>query len=195
MQLIFASNNQHKIEELKAILPVQFSIITLQQAGFNKEIPEPFDTLEENAREKAQTIFNLLHQACFSEDSGLEAAALNGRPGVRSARFAGEKASAQQNIAQLFEELKNNKNRQAQFRTVICLIFNGAETFFEGICKGKITSKQKGTDGFGYDPVFVPDGAEKTFAEMNLAEKNRFSHRKKAVDKLVAFLNTVAINK
>ena len=189
MNLIFATNNAHKAEEIKAVLPAHFQILTLREAGIDIDIPEPHDTLQDNAREKAQTIYQLTQTACFSEDTGLEVAALNGEPGVRSARYAGESKSFQLNIDKLLHNLQDKEDRTAQFRTVICLILNGEEHFFEGICKGRILAEQKGTEGFGYDPVFVPDGADRTFAEMNLAEKNVFSHRSRAVAQLVLFLN------
>jgi XTP/dITP diphosphohydrolase len=189
MKLVFATNNQHKIDEIKAVLPASFQIITLKEAGIDIDIPEPHETLQENAREKAVTIQQLTGTDCFSEDTGLEVFSLNGEPGVRSARYAGEEKSFQQNIDKLLYELKGKAEREAQFRTVICLLLNKKEHFFEGICRGKIIATPKGGEGFGYDPVFVPDGAEKTFAEMSLNEKNRFSHRRKAVDGLVSFLN------
>jgi XTP/dITP diphosphohydrolase len=189
MELVFATNNQHKIEEIRAVIPPPFAIITLQQAGIAIEIPEPHETLEANAAEKARTIYKLTGRSCFSEDTGLEVRALNGAPGVRSARYAGEGKDPQKNTQKLLDELRGRTDRSARFRTVICLIMNGKEYFFEGICAGHITPEPRGTKGFGYDPVFVPDGADRTFAEMNVQEKSRFSHRKKALDKLVAFLN------
>ena len=187
--LIFATNNQHKIEEIRAVLPAHFSIITLKEAGINIDIPEPHNSLEENAREKAKTIFRLTNTNCFSEDSGLEIDALNGKPGVKSARYAGEGQSSADNIQKVLRNMEGKTNRKAQFCTVICLILNGKEHLFEDICKGTIISAETGTQGFGYDPIFVPDGAVHTFAEMTMEEKNQYSHRRKAVDKLVAFLN------
>ncbi|RYF80837.1 MAG: RdgB/HAM1 family non-canonical purine NTP pyrophosphatase [Chitinophagaceae bacterium] len=189
MKLIFATNNQHKADEIQAVLPPVYQIITLKAAGISIDIPEPHDTLEANAKEKAVTIYHLTNTACFGEDTGLEVDALNGEPGVRSARYAGDDKLFQNNIEKLLFHLKDKQNREAQFRTVICLIIEGNIEFFEGICKGRIIAAQKGKEGFGYDPVFVPDGAEKTFAEMSLEEKNQYSHRRKAVDKLVSFLN------
>ncbi len=191
MNLIFATNNQHKANEIKAVLPSHFTILTLKKAGIDIDIPEPHPTLQENAREKAVTIFQLKQIDCFSEDTGLEVFALNGEPGVRSARYAGEDKSFQQNIEKLLQNLQGKENREAQFRTVICLLLTGKEHFFEGICKGRILAEQKGTEGFGYDPVFIPDGADKTFAEMSLEEKNKYSHRSKAVAQLVLFLNNL----
>jgi len=189
MQLIFATNNQHKVEEIRSVLPPFLQIMTLQEAGINIDIPEPFETLEENAIEKASVIFNLKKTSCFSEDTGLEVSALNGEPGVHSARFAGEERSSQKNIEKLLAKLENNTNRKAQFKTVICLMWEGQQHLFDGICTGTITSEIRGKDGFGYDPIFVPDGSDKTFGQMDMAEKSRYSHRKKALDKLVAFLN------
>jgi XTP/dITP diphosphohydrolase len=194
MKLIFATNNQHKTDEIKAVLPIGFEIQSLKEAGINIEIPEPHDTLEKNALEKATVIYGLTKTTCFSEDTGLEVAALNNEPGVRSARYAGDGATAQQNIEKLMGFLKSTSNRSAQFRTVICLIVKGDQQLFEGICTGRIDTAQRGGAGFGYDPVFIPDGSDKTFAEMDLAEKANFSHRRKAVDKLVEFLNTTLIN-
>lgn len=186
--LIFATNNAHKVEEVKSILKGKMNVISLQEAGIDIDIPEPFDTLEENANEKARVIHELTKTDCFSEDTGLEVEALNGAPGVRSARYAGENRSFDDNIDKLLANLEGVQNREAQFRTVICLILNGEEKVFEGICKGVIIAKRKGSEGFGYDPVFVPKGANKTFAEMSLAEKNVFSHRKIAIEKLISFL-------
>ena len=189
MTLIFATNNQHKVDEVRTVLPSHFDILTSQQAGIDIDIPEPHDTLEENAKEKAITIYHLANTACFSEDTGLEVFSLNGEPGVHSARYAGEEKSFQKNIDKLLNNLKDKEDRTAQFRAVICLIIEGNIDFFEGICTGRIIAQKRGTAGFGYDPVFIPDGADKTFAEMDTEEKNIYSHRRKAVDKLVKFLN------
>jgi XTP/dITP diphosphohydrolase len=191
MKLIFATNNKNKVEEIKNTIPSNFEIITLTEAGIDQDIPEPFDTLEENAREKAKTIYELSGENCMSEDTGLEVFALNGAPGVHSARYAGESKSFEKNIEKLLKELQFKTDRKAQFRTIICLIKDGKENFFEGICKGEIISAPKGQKGFGYDPVFIPEGSEKTFAEMSMEEKNKYSHRRKAVDKLVTFLNNL----
>lgn len=194
MTLIFATNNQHKVEEIRAALKGQFEIITLKEAGIEKEIPEPFDTLEQNATAKSQTIYGMTGADCFSEDTGLEVEALDGEPGVKSARYAGESRSFDANIEKLLTNLAGQNNRKAQFRTVISLIIRGKEYFFEGICKGRITGIKKGNKGFGYDPVFIPEGSTNTFAEMDMQEKNTFSHRNKAVEKLVAFLSDLATN-
>jgi len=187
--LIFATNNQHKVDEIRTVLKNSFSIITLKEAGIDIDIPEPHDTLEANATEKAQTIHQLTGKDCFSEDTGLEVAVLNGEPGVKSARYAGEGRDFQQNIDKLLINLKDKPNRKARFRTIISLIMDKQEYVFEGICEGRIVDDQQGNKGFGYDPVFMPDGADKTFAEMTMEEKNAFSHRRKATDQLIAFLN------
>lgn len=190
MTIIFATNNRNKVSEIKAAVPDGLQIVSLQEAGIDIDIPEPHDTLQANAQEKAATIFNLTGTACFSEDTGLEVIALDGAPGVHSARYAGEDRAFDKNIQKLLTNLEGKTDRSAQFRTVICLKeADGTEHFFEGICQGTIIEEQKGTEGFGYDPVFIPDGATHTFAEMSLAQKNVYSHRRKAVDKLVAFLN------
>jgi XTP/dITP diphosphohydrolase len=187
--IIFATNNQNKVEEVRAVLGKLFNIVTLKEAGIDIDIPEPFDTLEANATQKSKTIFDITRQNCFSEDTGLEVAALNGKPGVKSARYAGEGRSFDDNIDKLLGRLQQANSRLARFRTVISLILDGKEYFFEGICPGKIIMERKGNNGFGYDPVFVPDGSDKTFAEMDMAQKNKFSHRKKAMEKLIGFLS------
>ncbi|MBC7721698.1 MAG: RdgB/HAM1 family non-canonical purine NTP pyrophosphatase, partial [Pedobacter sp.] len=186
-QLIFATNNQHKVDEIKAVIGTHFKVVTLLDAGIDIDIPEPHNTLEANATEKSTTIHNLTQQNVFSEDTGLEVTILNGEPGVKSARYAGEGRDFQANIDKLLLNLEGKANRTAQFRTVISLILNNKEYLFDGICKGKIMPEQKGLKGFGYDPIFIPDGSDKTFAEMTMEEKNEFSHRKKATDKLIAF--------
>jgi len=188
-KLVFATNNQNKVDEVRSVLGKRFDIISLKEAGIDIDIPEPHDTLEANASEKSKTIFKLTNKNCFSEDTGLEVEALNGAPGVKSARYAGENRSFEDNIEKLLSALRPADNKAARFRTVISLILDGKEHLFEGICPGRITSTKKGSHGFGYDPVFVPDGSEKTFAEMEMEEKNKFSHRKKAMKKLIEFLN------
>lgn len=187
LPLIFATNNAHKAEELKSILGNRFNIITLQEAGIFIDIPEPHNTIEKNATEKSSVIYNLTKGDCFSEDTGLEADALNGEPGVKSARYA-DCGLFDNNINKLLFNLRNKDNRNAQFKTVISLIINGTEYKFEGICKGTIIANRRGTMGFGYDAVFIPESSNRTFGEMSLEEKNVFSHRKKATDKLVEFL-------
>jgi XTP/dITP diphosphohydrolase len=188
MKIIFATNNLNKVEEIRAVTARKFDIVSLKEAGIDIDIPEPHDTLEANAVEKAVTIFRLTNTNVFSEDTGLETEALNGAPGVKSARYAGEEKDFQANIDKLLLKLQPFTNRKAQFRTVICLLWNGEQHLFEGVCEGRIIEKQSGTKGFGYDPVFVPDGSDKTFAEMEMEEKNLYSHRRKATDKLVEFL-------
>lgn len=189
MKLIFATNNQHKVEEVRHSIGNKFDILTLQEGGIDIDIPEPHDTLEANASEKSATIYRMTHTACFSEDTGLEVAALNGEPGVKSARYAGEEKSFDKNIDKLLVNLEGKPDRSARFRTVISLLLADKEFFFEGICTGRIIRERRGAGGFGYDPVFIPDGATSTFAEMSLAEKDQFSHRAKATEKLVAFLS------
>jgi len=189
LNLIFATNHQHKVDEVRAIISDEFTLMTLSEAGIDIDIPEPHDTLEANATEKSMTIFRMTGTNCFSEDTGLEVYSLNGEPGVKSARYAGDNRSFDKNIEKLLSKLKDAKDRSARFRTVICLMLDNKEYFFEGICEGEIISEKRGNQGFGYDPIFIPTGSGKTFAEMSMDEKNRFSHRKKATDKLVAFLN------
>ena len=192
--LIFATNNQNKVKEIRSVLGNDFSIITLKEADIDIDIPEPHDTLEANAKEKSTVIHTLTNKNCFSEDTGLEVEALNGEPGVRSARYAGDETDFKKNIEKLLQNMDGQRNRLARFRTVISLILDKQEYFFEGICNGMITENEAGENGFGYDPVFIPEGAAKTFAQMSLEEKNRFSHRKKATEKLVAFLNKLSTN-
>ena len=187
-KLIFATNNPHKIEEVRSVLGDAFELVTLQEAGIHTDIPEPFDTLEENALQKSMTIHKMTGQNCVSEDTGLETDALHGEPGVRSARYAGDAAAPEANMQKLLARLGASKNRKARFRTVISLILEGKEYSFTGICEGSIALEASGSKGFGYDPIFIPDGAGLTFAEMDRNEKNRFSHRKKAMDKLIDFL-------
>ena len=188
--IIFATNNEHKIKEIQSLVGNDFTIITLQEAGIDIDIPEPHDTLQENAYEKAITIENITKQNCFSEDTGLEIEALNGEPGVKSARYADGDRNFQANIDKVLEKLNGITNRKAQFRTVICLLWNKEVFYFEGICKGRIAETMHGGEGFGYDPIFIPEGASKSFAEMTMEEKNKFSHRQKAVTQLFTFLHS-----
>lgn len=187
-KIIFATNNLNKVIEIRQSLKEGFKILSLKEAKINIEIDEPFFTLEENALQKAKTIYELSSQPCFSEDTGLFAEALNGAPGVRSARFAGENASNEENIDKLLSLLPLN-NRTAYFKTVVCYISKTGIKYFDGECYGKIIMEKRGSKGFGYDSVFIPDGSEKTFAEMDIEEKNKFSHRKKAVNKFIKYLN------
>jgi XTP/dITP diphosphohydrolase len=193
MKLIFATNNENKVAEIRAVTGGKFDIVTLKEAGIDIDIPEPYDTLEENASTKSATIYKMTQTNCFSEDTGLEVESLNGEPGVKSARYAGDEKSFDKNIDKLLNKLYGQPNRAARFRTVISLIIDAKETLFEGIASGNITESRKGNQGFGYDAVFVPDGADKTFAEMTMDEKNQFSHRKKATEKLVAYLNRLEV--
>lgn len=188
MKLIFATNNQHKVQEIKKGISADIDLVSLKEAGIIIDIPEPFDTLKDNASEKSQTIHQLTHQNCFSEDTGLEVNALNGAPGVKSARYSGEHATDTENINKLLGELAGKSDRTAQFRTVISLIWQEKEYWFEGTCPGVITESPSGDQGFGYDPVFIPDGSDRTFAQMNMEEKRAFSHRQKATQKLIDFL-------
>lgn len=187
-EFIFATHNNNKVKEIRSLLGKNYTITSLDEAGIHDEIPEPYDTLEANARQKAETIYKQTGKNCFSEDTGLEVTALNGAPGVRSARYAGEQKSASDNVALLLKNMEGKTNRQARFRTVFSLFLNGIEYQFEGICPGIIALGVSGEKGFGYDPVFIPDGATKTFAEMPLHEKNNYSHRAKAFEKLKQFL-------
>ena len=189
--LIFATNNVHKVSEIQSLLSKDINVITLQQAGINIDIPEPYDTLQENANTKAKTIFEITKQNCFSEDTGLEIDALNGAPGVHSARYASEDRNFNANIEKVLTNLKNIENRTAQFRTVICLIWEQKEYYFEGVCRGHIAEQNSGTAGFGYDPIFIPEGATKSFATMTMDEKNSYSHRQKAVTQLFSFLQSI----
>jgi XTP/dITP diphosphohydrolase len=189
MNLVFATNNKNKVLEIRKVLPPHFGITSLKEAGILVDIPEPHNTLHENAIEKVDYIFNTTNQNAFAEDTGLHVEALNGEPGVKSARYAGEEKSDANNIKFLLQKLENFQNKSAYFKTVIALRFNGELHLFDGICEGKIISTPSGENGFGYDPIFVPNGSTKTFAEMSLDEKNLFSHRKKATQKLIEFLN------
>ena len=188
IELIFATNNLHKIQEVQAAAGEHIRIITLQQAGISIDIPEPHPTLEANAFEKSKTIHGISGMNCFSEDTGLEVEALFGEPGVKSARYAGGNRSDAGNIQKLLHNLSDSENRKARFRTVISLILEGEERIFEGICEGTIAREPQGSNGFGYDPVFRPVSSTLTFAQMDLEQKGSYSHRGKALGKLVAFL-------
>ncbi len=190
-KLIFASNNAHKAKEIRALLGNIFEIITLREGCIEIDIPEPHASLEANASEKSTTIFSMTQTDCFSEDSGLEVAALNGEPGVRSARYAGEDASDTKNNELLLKKMEGVSERTARFRTVVSLILGGKEFLFEGTCDGSIALQPSGRDGFGYDPVFIPDGYQETFAEIGLEEKSKISHRKKAIAKMNEFLQAL----
>ncbi|TLX77159.1 non-canonical purine NTP diphosphatase [Labilibacter sediminis] len=189
MKLVFATNNLNKLEEIKKILDKSIILKSLSDINCHEEIPETGNTLEINAFQKSKYIFDKYKLNCFADDTGLEIDALNGEPGVYSARYAGEEKDASKNMKKVLKKLNGIDNRKARFRTVISLILDGKEFQFEGIVNGKIELKASGVKGFGYDPIFTPDGFNQTFAEMDLATKNKISHRGKAVQKLVEFIN------
>jgi XTP/dITP diphosphohydrolase len=186
--LIFATNNANKVAEINTAVGEQLQVITLQEAGITIDIPEPYDSLQENALEKASVIKNITGQDCFSEDTGLFVDALNGQPGVKSARYAGEPANATANINKLLTAMEGKTNRSARFITVIALMHGNKTHFFEGVCEGQIGLQPTGDGGFGYDPVFIPTGSDRSFGLMDKKEKEQFSHRKKAVDQLLQYL-------
>ncbi len=188
MNIIFATHNKNKIKEISELIPLSYNLKSLSDIGCLNEIAETGQTMNENAGIKAQFVYDNYKMNCFSDDSGLEVEALNGAPGVFSARYAGEPKNDDNNIKKVLEELKNSTNRKAQFKTVIALILKGEKYFFEGIITGKISNDILGTNGFGYDPVFIPEGYNQTFAQMNFETKNKISHRAIAVKKLVNFL-------
>lgn len=187
-KLVFSTNNEHKLEEVKAILEPYYQILSMKDIGDDTDIPETGETLEDNALIKANYLWDTYHTNCFADDTGLEVEALNNAPGVYSARYAGEQKSSTDNVAKLLKELEGKENRNAQFRTVIALIIDGKKYVFEGKIKGVITTSARGDSGFGYDPVFQPEGYDKTFAELTLADKNEISHRARAVEQLALFL-------
>lgn len=189
MKIVFATNNQHKLSEIRSILGDAIEVLSLKDIGCDVDIPETGKTLEENALQKAQYIYDHYHMDCFADDTGLEVDALGGAPGVYSARYAGgEGHDSEANMAKLLHELGDNSNRKARFRTVIALIIDGKVNTFEGIVKGEIIRERRGGEGFGYDPIFQPEGYDKTFAELGMDIKNHISHRARAVQKLAEFL-------
>lgn len=188
MKLIFATANTHKLNELKSLMPPQVELAGLAEAGISEDIPETADTLEGNALLKARYVFERTGLACFADDTGLEVHALGGRPGVYSARYAGEQKNADDNMNKLLEELEDKPVRTARFRTVIAFTDRKQEILFDGIVEGLIGFEKRGAKGFGYDPVFFPEHSDKTFAEMTMEEKNTMSHRARAVEKLLEFL-------
>jgi XTP/dITP diphosphohydrolase len=188
MELCFATNNLHKIQEVQAILAGRHTILSLADIGFTEELLEEQDTIPGNSFQKADYVFRTYNVACFADDSGLEVEALNGAPGVHSAYFAGPQRSHQDNMNLVLSKLNNAKNRRAQFRTVITLVTASMTQQFEGILRGTILTEKRGDGGFGYDPIFLPDGSTKTLAEMSAEEKNQISHRAKAIAQLVEFL-------
>ncbi|MCX6258218.1 MAG: non-canonical purine NTP diphosphatase [Bacteroidia bacterium] len=192
MKLVFVTNNQHKLHEIRQLIGEQIELCSLTDIGFTGEIPETHETIEENAREKAIYIYNRYHMDCFADDTGLEIESLDGRPGVYSSRYAGENVSYEDNMNRVLEEMKTMTNRRSRFRTAISLIIGGKEYLFQGEIKGEILTEKRGSSGFGYDPVFKPDGYNKTFAELPLEEKNRISHRGRAIAKLADFLKNQA---
>jgi len=191
--LVFATNNKHKLEEIANLTERRFHIVSLSEIGCHEDIPETESTLEGNALLKARYVFSKYRMDCFADDTGLEIAALDGRPGVYSARYGGKAHDFEANMDKVLIELKGNSNRKAQFRTIIALIINGEEFLFEGIVKGEILDEKHGVKGFGYDPIFKPDSCFCTFAEMPLEEKNLISHRARAVGKLADFLQKQAV--
>ena len=191
MKLVFASNNQNKIAEIKQMLPKSIELLSLDEIGCTEDIPETADTIEVNAILKANYVTEKYGYYCFADDTGLEVEALDGAPGVFSARYAGQQKNADDNMNKLLDNLKDKTNRKAQFKTIIALNINDEQHLFEGIIKGEIISEKRGTKGFGYDPIFVPEGFSTTFAEMEMNEKAKLSHRGIATRKLISFLETL----
>ena len=189
MKIVFATNNPNKLSELQALVPQEIEILSLKEIKCYEELPETNSTLEGNALQKAQYVYQNYGFNCFADDTGLEIEALGGAPGVYSARYAGDDCNAKENMKKVLKKLENKDNRNAKFRTVIALIINGKENLFEGECIGKITKTKSGLKGFGYDPIFTPERHEITFAEMSKQEKGAISHRGKAVEKLVNYLS------
>lgn len=189
MKLIFASHNKNKVREIAAILPKHIELVGLHDLNYNEEIDETGATLEENALIKAKHIYEKFNLNCFADDSGLEVEALNNEPGVYSARYAGNEKNDDANMNKLLANLSGQTNKKARFRTAISLIIDGKNFPFEGIISGQIINEKRGAEGFGYDPIFVPDGYTKTFAELSADEKNQISHRAQAVKKLIDFLS------
>lgn len=192
MKIVFATNNKHKVKEIKDLLPSGIQVMTLDEISCNEEIEETATTLEGNAKIKSDHVKEGYGYDCFADDTGLEVEVLEGAPGVYSARYAGENATFEDNVNKLLDALEGQSNRKARFRTVISLNINGDQQYFEGVCNGEIELSAKGSQGFGYDPVFKPDGYDQTFAEMDLSTKGRISHRGRAVQKLVEFLKKKA---
>ncbi|MBQ2877418.1 MAG: non-canonical purine NTP diphosphatase [Bacteroidaceae bacterium] len=188
MRLVFATNNKHKLEEVRSILGDRVEVLSLNDINCHDDIPETAETLQGNALIKARYIYNKYSINCFADDTGLEVDALNGEPGVYSARYAGEQHCSEDNMNKLLQNLTGKTNRNAQFRTVIALIINGEETLFDGIVKGTISKEKTGDSGFGYDPIFVPEGHTESFAQMDSEQKNKISHRYRAVVKLCDYL-------
>tara|TARA_B100001758_G_scaffold131327_1_gene112956 strand:+ start:3102 stop:3674 length:573 start_codon:yes stop_codon:yes gene_type:complete len=190
MKLVFATNNLNKLSEIRSLVPEGIQILSLSDINCNEELPETYPSLEENALQKAKYVFDNYGFNCFADDTGLEIDILGGEPGVYSARYAGLECNAENNMNKVLKKLERSENREAKFRTIIAVIMNGVETLFHGECKGEIVKKKRGTEGFGYDPIFIPSGFNKTFAEMTKVQKGSISHRGKAVNKLINFLNS-----
>ena len=189
-KIVFATHNEHKLEEVAALLSPTFQVVGLNDIGCTEEIDETEETLEGNAFLKASYVFKKYGMNCFSDDTGLEVTALDGAPGVYSARYAGEGRDSNDNMDKLLASLENKSDRTAQFRTVIALIINGERYQFDGVVKGHIAKVKRGTNGFGYDPIFVPEGYDKAFAELGNEVKNQISHRARAIQKLIEFLSS-----
>ncbi|PIF01962.1 MAG: non-canonical purine NTP pyrophosphatase, RdgB/HAM1 family [Paludibacter sp.] len=190
-EIIFATHNQHKLEEVQTILKKEYNVIGLNSLNFDEEIEETGTTLEKNAQLKAETIFNKFQINCFADDSGLEIEALNGEPGIFSARYAGEPADSQKNMQKVLDKMQNISNRKAKFRTVIAYKTKEKILFFEGSVEGQILTEKRGNGGFGYDPIFMPKGYDKSFAELSSEEKNRISHRAIAIKKFINYIKTL----
>ncbi len=193
MKIVFATNNQNKVKEVQALLPKTIEVLSLKDIGCEEDIPETADTIAGNALQKAEYVFKNYHYQCFADDTGLEVTALNGEPGIFSARYAGPEKDTEKNMQKLLTNLEGKTDRTAQFKTVIALVglTTATPTLFEGICKGSIINKKKGTQGFGYDPIFMPKDYTETFAEMPLSTKNSIGHRGKAVAQLILFLENL----
>ena len=192
MKIVFATNNPNKLKEIQSLIPKEIEIISLKEIGCNEDIPETGDTLEANAFQKAHYIKDNFNYDCFADDTGLEIDELNGGPGVYSARYAGPERNANANMNKVLNELKGKKNRKAQFRTAIALILKGQEHLFEGKVEGYISKDKQGNEGFGYDPIFIPENDIRSFAQMSMQEKGAISHRGRAVKKLVTYLNNLS---
>lgn len=189
MKIVFATNNENKVKEISSILPASWEIVSLKTIGLFEDIPETQDTLEGNALQKARFVKEKTGIDCFADDTGLEVKALNNEPGVYSARYAGNDRNDDRNIEKVLNKLENANDRSARFRTVIALILNGEEHQFEGIVEGRIVNEKRGSNGFGYDPIFEPENTGMTFAEMTMSEKNDCSHRARAFDKMASYLS------
>ena len=189
MDLVFASNNQHKVEEVQVLIGTKINLKSLNEIGCHDEIPETGDTFIENAGQKSRFVYERYHLNCFADDSGLEIDALNGEPGVHSAHYSGSR-DFQENMSLVLARLEGKTDRKARFKTVISLILEGQEHLFEWIIEGEISLQQSGKRGFGYDPIFIPEGYDTSFAEMSAEEKNKISHRARAMEKLIQFLNS-----